>query len=445
MAVPVGLAFWFIHNFGVNVPFADSWNGTLPSVKALVSGHLSFALLWLPHNENRMLFPNLIQALVDSHTRVNSLDDMYLSAAVMTITVVLLIWLAVRTTGISLVWMVPVPFLFFSLVQVGNLLWAFQLAWMLILLCTIVCLWGLEASRGRALPFVLACLVGVVASYSSLQGLLVWPVGLTYALGRGLSRAQLALWCLLAVVTTAFYEWHIGNIYTVGSPTFALARPVLALRYFLQLMGGIVPAHHTTLALLMLGASALAGWGLTRHQLARARLRLWAESVDEEKVGGLYGRQVPLARLRLPLALWLSGILFDAMVTIGRLQLNAPESSRYTTYNLVFLIGLYLGVATLLSPPARWRELAALRDRPWRAALTAVVLAAVLVQIGWAIPNGIHRGHQLQVSRSQAALLLREYRAEPNAALATALFPPSGGYVKVWAHWLQAKRWSVFS
>lgn len=421
MAVPVGLDFWFIHSYAVNVPFADSWNGTLPSIRAMVQGRLTFSLLWLPHNENRMLVPNLLQAFVDSHTRVNSVYDMYLSAVLMTITLALLIWLALRTTEIPLIWLVPIPFLYFSLVQVGNLLWAFQLAWMLILLCTLVCLCALEAGGSGPGLFLLACLAAVVASYSSLQGLLVWPVGFVYALMRARSRFLLGAWIVLGVAVTAFYEWHIGNIYTVTSPTYALNHPVLAVRFLLQLMGNIVPVHHTDFALILLGASALVLWGVLQ-------------------------RKVPASRLRLPLALWLSGLLFDIMVTVGRLQLDAPLSSRYTTYGLVFLIGVYLGALTLLNPPHQLRSLPGfLMGRPWRSALTGLVLAAVVVQVVWSIPNGIEQGRATLASRDQAALVLRDFRGEPNAVLARDLYPPSGAYVRGWASWLQARHWSVFA
>ncbi|MHB8555689.1 MAG: hypothetical protein ACYDCB_08565, partial [Candidatus Dormibacteria bacterium] len=420
LVVPVGVDFWFIHSFGVNVPFADSWNGTLPLVKDLATGHLQLAELWAPHNENRMLFPNLILAIVDSHNRVNALDDMYLTAGLMAAALALLMGLARRTTDIPMAWLVPVPFLFFSLAQVGNLLWAFQLAWMLIVLCLMVSLHGLESSRRHPALFLLACLAAVIASFSSLQGLLLWPAGLVYGLGRGLSRTKLTLWCAAGLASTAVYAWHIGNVSPVSSPTYALSQPGLAVKYFLQLLGDVVPDHHTLFALLVLGASAVVGW-------------LW------------YRGRVSLAKLRLPLALWLSGILFDCLVTIGRLQLNAPESSRYTTYNLVLLIGLYLGAVAAFDPPRRWQDLRrALPSRVGPGLLTAVVLAAVVLQVVWSVPNGIQQGYLHQASRERGAQLLLNYRSVADSKLAVALFPPSGAYVKVWAQWLQSKHWSVF-
>jgi hypothetical protein len=421
LAAPVALDFWFIHAFGVNVPYADSWNGTLPFVRAFSNGTLTLAELWAPHNESRMLFPKLILAIVDSHTRANQVTDMYLSAIVMTAALALLLAVAVRSTRLGLAGMVPIPFLFFSLAQVENILWAFQFAWMLVLLCLVVSLCGLESSRARYLPFAVAVLAAVVASFSSLQGLLLWPAGLIFAIGRGVPRARLAFWCTAGVITGGIYAWHFGNVSPATSPTYALFHPSQAAHYFLRLMGGMVPAHQQLFAILMLAASCL---------LALV----------------LYHRRTNWERLRLPLALWLSGVLFDLMVTVGRLQLGVPGSSRYTTYSMLVLIGLYLAALVLIDPhPGRPNALAVGRAGLWPSLLGFGVVALVVVQIATSLPAGIQAGEGSHTVELHDAQLLLEYRTTPNAELASHLFPPTGAYVRIWAGWLQSRHWSVFA
>jgi hypothetical protein len=421
LAAPVALDFWFIRAFGVNVPYADSWNGSLPFVKAFSNGTLTLAELWAPHNENRMFFPKLILAVVDSHTRANQVTDMYLSAIVMTAALAVLLVVALRSTGLGLAWMVPIPFLFFSLAQVGNILWAFQFAWMLVLLCLVVSLWGLDSSRAHYLPFAIAVLAAVVASFSSLQGLLIWPAGLLFGIGRGLSRARLAFWCAAGVVTGGIYAWHFGKVSPATGPTYALLHPSLAAHYFLRLMGGMVPVHQQLFAILMLAASCLLGVLL-------------------------YYRRANWERLRLPLALWLFGVLFDLMVTVGRLQLGVPGSSRYTTYNLLILIGLYLGALVLIDPHReRSNQRAIWRAGLWPSLLGLGVVALVVVQIAISLPAGIQAGERRHTVRLEDAQLLLHYRTAPNSELAANLFPPTGAYVRVWAGWLQARQWSVFA
>jgi hypothetical protein len=421
LAVPVALDFWYIRAFGVNVPYADSWNGTLPFVRAFSDGTLTLGTLWAPHNENRMLFPRLILAIVDSHTRVNEVTDMYLSAIVMTVTLVLLLVLAVRSTGLKWVWMIPVPFLFFSLAQVGNILWAFQFAWMLILLCVAVSLWGLESGRVRYLPLLIAILAAAVASFSSLQGLLVWPAGLWFGIGRGLPRARLAVWCAAGVICGAIYAWHFGKVSPATDPSFAFYHPIQAAHYFLRLMGGVVPVHHQVFAILVLVASCLLGWLL-------------------------YRRRTEWARVRLPVALWISGVLFDLIVTIGRMQLGDPGSSRYTTYNLLVLIGVYLAAVVLIAPqPARPSLWAGGRAALWPGLLGLGVVTLMVFQIAISLPPGIQAGAARRTAGLQDAQILRKYRTTPNSELASHLLPPNGAYVRLWAGWLNSQHWSVFS
>jgi hypothetical protein len=285
----------------------------------------------------------------------------------------------------------------------------------------VVSLWGLESSRARYLPFAIAVLAAVVASFSALPGLLLWPAGLMFAIGRGVPRARLAFWCAAAVVTGGIYAWHFGKVSPATSPTYALGHPTQAAHYFLRLMGGMVPAHHQLFAILMLAASGLLG-------------------------SLLYHRRADWGRLRLPLALWLLGLFFDLMVTVGRLQLGVPSSSRYTTYNMLVLIGLYLAALVLIDPhPGRSNPLAGWRLGLWPSLLGLGVVTLVVLQIATSLPAGIQAGEGSHAIRLRDAQLLLEYRTTPNAELAINLFPPTGAYVRVWAGWLQARHWSVFA
>jgi hypothetical protein len=332
-----------------------------------------------------------------------------------------LLVLAVRSTGLRLAWMLPLPFLFFSLVQVGNILWAFQFAWMLILLSVAVSLWGLELGRVRHLPLLIAILAAAIASFSSLQGLLAWPAGLCFGIGRGLPRSRLVLWCAAGLISGTVYAWHFGKVSGGTTPSFAIFHPAQAAHYFLRLLGGVVPIHQQDFALLVLVASCLLGWLLYRRRTA------WA-------------------RARLGIALWLSGVLFDLLVTIGRVQLGDPGGSRYTTYNLLVLIGLYLTAVVLVAPQAEgpgqwyggWASF-------WPGVLGLGVATLLMFQIAISLPAGLQAGSARRSAMLQDALVLREYRTTRNSVLASHLFPPSGAYVRLWAGWLDSQRWSVFS
>ena len=78
-----------------------------------------------------------------------------------------------RSPGRRWIWYCPVAFLLFSLAQAVNALWGFQMAWNLVLLMITVALFLLDNEPQRWPVFAGAIAAGVVASFSSLQGLLV--------------------------------------------------------------------------------------------------------------------------------------------------------------------------------------------------------------------------------------------------------------------------------
>ncbi len=424
LGAPVALYLWFILHFGVNVPFQDTWNGTLPLLVAFARGHLTLAGLWAAHNENRELFPNLVLVLLDSATHMNEVVDMLVGAGLLTAAAGVVVWLAARSLRLPMPWLIPVPWLLLGLAQVENTLWAYQLAWMLIIFLTASVLALIELAQKRPSLVAAAVALALVASFSSLQGLLIWPVGLVYGLACGWGRRRFLLWAGIGVVAGVVYAWHIGPVYPTPHPAFMLLHPVLAIRFYLLLVGSIFVLHHTVLACLVLGLFLiLAG------VYAFPRRREWA-------------------RLRLPLALILAALLFDAMVTEGRVQfgLLAAGASRYTSYNLILLVGVYLAAVSATEPSRLAKNWAGLTQSSLLAA-APLGLSALLViaQLGWGVPQGLYEGQVYLVNRSIGSQLLRNYRREPASRLGLYLFYPEGAYVKAWAPILDRHHWSTFS
>jgi len=421
--IPIGIYFWYIRTFGVNVVFQDSWNGTLPLVRAFANGQLTLAQLWAPHNGNRMLLPNLVLTISDVVNRVDSKTDMYLSAVAVLAALALLVGLCATTSPARGLWVLPAAFLLCDLIQVENILWAFQFAWALGMFCLLLTLASLERSDRHRWLFAVAVAAAVVASYTSLFGLLVWPVGLLYGALKGLRRRYLAAWVLVAAAATWLYFRNLGPIYPVTHPSYLIAHPIIGLRFLVLLLGDVSPVHRFVVGLAILGASLVVGW-LALHY------------------------RVPVQRMRLALALWTFGILFDLLVTGGRAELGLAyaQSSRYSTFNILVIIGIYLGAVSVLEPTGGWRHLVAnVTQRPLAAGVSAALVALIAAQVAWSIPNGVVVGQQFRANREVAVRLLRHYRAEPAPLLARYLFGPGGQYVKEWAPILQHHDWSVFS
>ena len=57
LLLPVLQGFWYVHCYGVNVPWGDQWDGMAPLFEKWFAGTLSFGDFWAQHNEHRCLFP----------------------------------------------------------------------------------------------------------------------------------------------------------------------------------------------------------------------------------------------------------------------------------------------------------------------------------------------------------------------------------------------------
>ena len=93
---------------------------------------------------------------------------------------------------LSLLSVLSLGIVWFSLVDVQNSLWSFQLAWYLVILFFVATLYLLLVPRHhRILCFTLAIVAAIAASFSFLQGFLVWPVGLMPSLEHPMASTDL--------------------------------------------------------------------------------------------------------------------------------------------------------------------------------------------------------------------------------------------------------------
>ncbi|MGI8650191.1 MAG: hypothetical protein ACR2KW_07410 [Rubrobacter sp.] len=187
MLLPAALCVLYVRTFGVNVVFADQWE-MVPHFARLANGQLSVSDLWAFHNEHQLFFPRVVMISLGSVTAWNNVAEMYFLVGCLAGSAVLL-FVAFRKSldevrVRDLLVFVPVVWLVFSLRQHTNLLWGYQITFALTQLACLATLLLLYSGRWEraglreASVFSLALALGLVASGSSAQGLLVWPAGL---------------------------------------------------------------------------------------------------------------------------------------------------------------------------------------------------------------------------------------------------------------------------
>lgn len=356
-AIAALLTLAFILLNGVNVPFADEW-WYAGLVKSVGSGQASLMDFWSPNNEHRMLIPRLEFSTLAVLTHWNSKLIMIVAWLVIGIAMIFLFsqFRMLRSRAHPILWTVSVgvsAIALFSLVQLENWLWAFQFAFFFIQFAVVASLMVLCRS-GLSLWFRLltVTVLAIAASFSSAQGLLVWPVLILslFLTSDSLKNKVIGVSCLLvfAGATFAFYVYglpHSGELQLRADQV--RAKPQLPLFGFLGLVG-----------------NPLAYWISFEHRPHRA----WFIGLSEIIVF-LFLTWIVIRRRKLPeAAFWLGlagyAYFFCLATTYGRLGMGYTGgflSSRYTTHVTL----LSIAISGLLLVALGHSEHHSTRDKSW--------------------------------------------------------------------------------
>jgi len=155
-----------------------------------------------------MFFPKGVEFLLAGATKYDNVVEMYLIQVCLLVTLVIL-FLAFRDTVRASAWpllFVPISLLVFSFRQYENMLWGFQISFAFTQtfgVLTLFLLYLLERNRFKRSAFTAALGSATVATFSAVQGLLVWPVGLLQLLvspiGKPAKRWLVGAWGLVGV------------------------------------------------------------------------------------------------------------------------------------------------------------------------------------------------------------------------------------------------------
>src|SRR5215218_2564718 len=417
--IPAALPYLYVRAFGVNVVFADAWDMVLVFHK-FFSSRLTFADLYAQHNEHRMFFPKGAELLLGLLTRYNNVAEMYVVVSCFLITAAVLLVAFRREIGLPLIFFVPVALLIFSFRQYENMLWGFQISFAFTQTFGVLALYLLSSSRGNFGAYAFAAALGsaTIASFSTAQGLLVWPAGLLGQLLGSVARpgkkVLVGLWGIVGVAewVAYFVDYHTPR----GHPPLldALDHIGTAPGYFLTLLGSALfwQPEHAYEGGLVIGCLALAMFLAT------------------------YGRGV-LRQHPFWISLLFYSLFILATITLGRSGMFGvlqATASRYTTFSVLVVASIYALLAKMVF---------ATTASVLRIVLLLALFGIILLSAGVSYRDGIEVGRVQEVSRERAAHVLETYRSQPDARL-VALYPRPET-VRSRAPFLERLGYNVFS
>lgn len=412
IAAPSIFTLYSIHKYGVNVLFWDEW-AMVPLVQKHIDGTITFTDLFAQHSEHRKLFPQIVMLGIIELTNFNSVDEMYFSwiISVLAFSLIIKMYMYGKDSNFSissLLMFLPISYLFFTPRQYENILWGIAIEWYMVVLGVIVSVYFLNKAHKVDYNFLIALISGIVASFSTMSGLLVWVLGVVIIIAKNENKKILLItWGGVSALVYLLYFWNWVH------PSYH-PKICFDISYFLASIGSPLVWDLTD--------SINAGALLLIMYIITLSLLLVHNKTKENIV-------------------WISLVLFSLltsiMLTFGRSGFGVEQamSSRYTTYTLLGIIGTYI----ILSKTFIIEH----KQYPFQyiTAMIAIVLIVGVYSISYT--KGIEIEENLYKDRVIMADELLNYKNTSNDKL-TKLYP-SADIVKSYGKILEEHRLNVFS
>ena len=399
-----------VWHYAVNAPYQDDWSVT-GVVSAALHGRLTLRELWTQHAEGRLPVPYLLFVASGWINHLNLKSIVVLDALLFVATYVLMLHMfriytkrpltVLRVLSLGVVW--------FCIVGLDGALWAFLLTWYLALFFVFVVTYLLLVwPSNRTLAIALAVPIAILASFSWVQGFLVWPIGLmcllwTWTADRR-GYGEVAIWLSTGLATTLLYlrgyESGVG-CFPVGTHCSIRANaghPIRFAKFFLSLVANAVPLRvlNVRLALVQVGPGLMQLLGFA---MCLASLFVIIRSIQERRA----------TKLPLPLLLIVLALLFDLSIALGRANegVLAALQGRFMMANLFLIVGLLTYAWSHLPQPR-----VALRQRDPQGLLALIVLLVLAILISFQAVVGTAYG--IRVARRQRATQVQNARTAVN-------------------------------
>lgn len=398
IVAPSLFTLYSIHKNGVNVLWWDEWE-LVPLLQKVHDNMLTFKDLFAQHNEHRLLFPYIFMLAIIELTKLNTIYEMYFSWFLTNLTFIILFKMYQKgktSTYSSLLLFTPVALIFFTPRQFENIFMGWQIQYYLGILGVVASIYFLNKTDKVDYNFLMAIICGIVASFSVINGLLIWIIGIMVILSRSRNKL-LAEWILAGILTyiAFFYDWVRPSYHKIG----------FDISYFLTNIGSPLSWEKTTA--LYIGGSVILLSIVVFIYLFKYKF------INDNIV---------------PISLMAFSLLSAIMLTFGRSGFGVEQalSSRYISFTLLGVIGIYTIVVNVF------------KDKKY---MCFIIMAMLIIMMVFNYTKGIEEEQSLHNDRVIMADNLLNYKTISDDKLS---MYPVADIVRERATFLEENRLNVF-
>lgn len=371
----------------VDVPYWDEWDDDLGGLFIkLKASHLTFADLWMPHNEGRLVLPKIFFLILGSCTHWNLVYEVTATFLVVSLIAYAIYRLerpafSERPDARYIIFFLS-SLLLFSPAQSGAWLWGMEIILYVPLLCIVSALLILRSNLGETAKLACCIVLATIATFSFSNGFLLWlvlfPAVFPVAEWRGFkNKPRNALcWLLASLANTAAYFHNLGLSRSNESLWAFWRNPGPTLQYLFVFLGAPLvdrqsSGHLQTAAVIgfvtMILFLGICFW-IFRHRKNQSLIRL----------------------SRPWLTIGAYGVLSALLAAAGRSALGTEQalSSRYGIFGISLMIAL-VHLTPILAFSHSAENVSATPRRPQPGYLLTGLAATVILLHALAFPSNV--------------------------------------------------------
>jgi hypothetical protein len=274
--IPILYGIIIVLLYGVDILFMDEWEVVRFWEHIEQNGWMNsslYEMLFSQHNEHRLFFPRIIMLISYKLSFVNTKINMFMTQLMVISVYVFYIRYYNKKQEILTHCHDNVTTLFiflsgiacFSNVQFELFLWGFQFAFYMAIFGVVICLYYFHQFllQGNRKNCILSLLFGIIASFSSSHGLIIWPVMIVlificFVTGERFKVKNLLPYIIIGL--SSFFIYFNGWTNPKHHPLSH--DPYIILKFFFGSLGGMYITNYSKLTVFFGGITFLFSLGI---------------------------------------------------------------------------------------------------------------------------------------------------------------------------------------